>query len=227
MLGRPNVGDAAVHHQLAGMMVERLGVHRADQGDVVGAGRQVRQEVGQLHAALAVLRELARAAHQTGALLLDEGEADVLGHRLGQLLAVQLVELGLGVEEVDLAGSAFEIDADARLGLGGEVRGLGRQWIGVIRRLGLGGEEAVVAEHRRQGQHADAAGRGGQEVAARLLDVSLEGIHQQWLPLKFMATLGLSSGSQSQTIAHGALDFLQGFRREPSGSFFGKSARIQ
>ena len=37
------------------MMIERVGVHRADQGDVVGAGAEVRQQVGQLHAALAVL----------------------------------------------------------------------------------------------------------------------------------------------------------------------------
>jgi len=87
------------------MMVERLGVHRANQGDVVGAGRQVRQEVGQLHAALAVLREDARAAQDAGAVLLDEGEADVLRQRLGQFLSLQLVEFRLGVEQVELAGA--------------------------------------------------------------------------------------------------------------------------
>ena len=49
------------------------------------------------------------------------------GHRLGQLLAVQLVELRLGIEQVDLAGRAFEVDADAALRLGSEVRRPGRQ----------------------------------------------------------------------------------------------------
>ena len=106
MLGRPNCVCPGVHQQLAGMMVERLGVHRADQRDVVGTGRQVRQEVGKLHAALAVLGELPRAAQNRGRLLLDEGEPDVLGERLRQLLAVQLVELRLGVEKIESGSDA-------------------------------------------------------------------------------------------------------------------------
>ena len=135
---------------------------------------QVRQEVGQLHAALAVLRELARAAQEAGRLLLDEGEADVLGHRLGQLLAVQLVELRLGVEQVDLARGAFEVDADAVLRLGREVRRLRRQ----RRARGVrGDEQALVAEQRGEGEQADAAGAGGQEVAAGAGQQLVGGVH--------------------------------------------------
>ena len=65
----------------------------SSEANVIDAGGQVRQEVRQLHAALSVLRKLARTAEQPGRLLLDEGEAHVLGHRLGQGLAVQIVEL--------------------------------------------------------------------------------------------------------------------------------------
>ena len=90
------------------------------------------------------LRELARAAQQRGRLLLDEGEAHVLGHRLGQRLAVQFVELRLGVEQVDLARRAFEVDADAVLGLRRRSAAAAARadW---PRRAALGGEQAVVA----------------------------------------------------------------------------------
>ena len=158
-------------------MIEGVGVHGADQGEVVGAGRQVRQEVGQLHAALSVLRELAWAAHEPRRLLLQEGEADVLGHRLGQLLAVQLVELRLGIEQVDLAGRAFEIDADTRFGLRREVRCLRGERIGC-----LGGEQAIVAQKRGQGGQADAARRARQEAAAGTQEEVVGGVHESNSP---------------------------------------------
>jgi hypothetical protein len=52
-------------------------------GDVIDARGQVRQEVGQLHAAFAVFREPPRAAHEPGAFLLDEGEATAYADRSG------------------------------------------------------------------------------------------------------------------------------------------------
>src|SRR6266542_1016044 len=101
--------------------------------------------------------EAARAAQQARPLTLDEGEADVARHRLRESLAVQGVEARLGVEQVDLTGSAFEVDANAGRGRWGEVR---------PESGGFGGEGTVVLQERRQGQQADAAGAGREEVTA-------------------------------------------------------------
>src|SRR5262249_6107874 len=144
-------------------------------GDVIGTSSQVRQEVGQLHAALAVLGELARAAEEAGAVLLDEGEAHLVGHRVGQFLAVQLVGPGLRIEQVDLTGGTFEIDADTRLGLGREVR---RPRGERVEGRGLGVEKAGVAEKRGQRQQADAVGAGGEEVAAGLEEAFVYRVHE-------------------------------------------------
>ena len=97
-------------------MVERLGMHRAHPANVVGAGRQVRPEVGELHAALAVLVEATRTAHEPRRLALNERKTHVARHRLRQRLAVQLVQLRLGVPKVDLAGSALHVHVDDALG---------------------------------------------------------------------------------------------------------------
>ena len=56
---------------------------------------EVRQQVGQLHAALAVRRELPRAGPQRG-VLLDEGEAHVLHQRSGSCWPLSSVSFGLG-----------------------------------------------------------------------------------------------------------------------------------
>src|SRR5262249_28013750 len=125
------------------------------------------------HATLSVLREGARAAEDASALLLDEGEADVPGQRLGQFLAVQLVELRLGVEQVELAGGAFEVDADAAFGLRREVR---RPWGQRVDRL-VGDEQAVLLQERGDGEQTDAAGAGGQEVASRLQEARVQRVH--------------------------------------------------
>ena len=150
------------------MVVERLGVHRADQRDVVGARRRgaaaSRTAPCRTGRACVNLRGLPM---RRGRLLLDEGEADVLGHRLGQRLAVQLVELRLGVEQVDLAGRAFQVDADAGLRLGGEVRRPRRERVRRARRRVAPASRPSCLQQRRQGEHADAAGAGGEEIAAR------------------------------------------------------------
>src|SRR5580692_5125104 len=98
------------------MMIELVRVHRADHQHVVRAGGKMRQKITELHAALAMSAELARRAEQNGRFLLDEGEPYVLDQRLGKRLTIQLVELGLGIEQIDLAGSPFQKDENALLG---------------------------------------------------------------------------------------------------------------
>lgn len=88
------------------MMVERLGMHRPDQGDVVGTPAKMRQEVGRFHAALPAWDERAVATENPGRFLLKRGERTFLVNDSGNA-AVQLVELRFGVEQVNVTGSAF------------------------------------------------------------------------------------------------------------------------
>ena len=64
---------AGVHEDLPGRMVELRRVHRADDRDVVGDRRQVRQQLRELGARLAVPLERERRAEQPRRAL-DEGE---------------------------------------------------------------------------------------------------------------------------------------------------------
>src|SRR5262249_12074880 len=108
-----------------------------------------------LHATLPARRERAGAAHQDRPFLLNESKADILRHRFGQLLAVEFIELRLGIEQVDLARAAFEIDANAVFGLSAEVPAAGR-------------EQATGEQHLRDGEQANATGAAGEEFSARV-----------------------------------------------------------
>ena len=72
---------AGVHEDLAGRVVELRRVHRAHDGDVVGDRRQVRQQLRQLGAGLAVPLERERRAEQLRHAL-DEREPLALEHEL-------------------------------------------------------------------------------------------------------------------------------------------------
>jgi hypothetical protein len=93
--------------------------HRPDQADVVGDAAQVREQLAELRAALPVLVELERAAHQQVVLAAGLEALDVSG----VLLAVALLQLRFGVEEVDLARPADLHQQDHGLGPAGEVAG--------------------------------------------------------------------------------------------------------
>ena len=135
-------------------MIECVGVHRPDQRDVIDTRREMRKVVTQLHAALAMRLKLERAAHQDGGFLLNEREPHVLGHRLGQRLAVQFLQLRLLVEQVNLTRCPFEKDEDARLRLRCKVR-LAR--CERVRRRFRRREQAVSLQHRQQSQLAHTA----------------------------------------------------------------------
>ena len=59
---------AGVHHQHRRLVVRDVGVHRANHADVVGAGADVREQLADLEAALAVSREFERRLHQGAGL---------------------------------------------------------------------------------------------------------------------------------------------------------------
>ena len=62
MLGRPGCWRPVWMNVMAGIVVDRLGVHRRDDAEVVGDSRGVRQQLADPGAALAVLREVERRA---------------------------------------------------------------------------------------------------------------------------------------------------------------------
>ncbi len=127
-------------------------------------------EVGIFHATLAVRFEYARARQHRGGGL-DERQFELAGHGWRQRLAVPLLQLRLGIEQVHLAGRAFHEHEDDVLGFGRKRRRFGRQWIGA-----QGSRASVAAEQIRQRNGAQSARAIAQEQspAVNLLEL-LEG----------------------------------------------------
>src|SRR5262249_49583334 len=107
---------------------------------------------------------LAGAAEQLG-VALDEGEPLALGERFRHLLAVELVQFGLRLEEFELAGGAGHEQVDDRLGPGGEVRLLPGEPV-LSRRLVVC-PQRVAAEQRTQCYGPEADGAIVEEVPPR------------------------------------------------------------
>ena len=130
------VGDPRAHRGVAGALVageqqhlgggvvELVGPHRVDDRHVVDDRGEVRQQLADPRAALAVLGELVGRAEELGRAL-DEGEPLALEDFLGAGRAVELVELGLVVEQVVLRRRAGHVQVDDPLGLGRQQR---RPW---------------------------------------------------------------------------------------------------
>ena len=115
-------GRSGVHQQLAGNVVELISVHRTHEADVVRDRADVRDQIRQLHAALPVPLECSGRPHHARRLLREECEAHVFQHRLGQRLAVELVQGRLRIVKIHLARPALQIDVDAALRAGLVVR---------------------------------------------------------------------------------------------------------
>jgi len=175
--GQTKLRASAVQHELAGMVVELIRVQAANHEPVIGLLRHVRQQIAEIHAALAMLRKLARAAHELRGLFADEGKAHVLRHAVRQRLAVQFIELRLRIEEIHLAGTTFEEDEDAVLRLRREMRRLRQQRIGSNGRFGT--ENAFLRQQGAQRERAEAAGGRVEELAACLLNLMLDGMHER------------------------------------------------
>ncbi len=108
----------------------------------------------------------------TAALGLGEGQAQVFGEFGWQGLAMPLLEFRLGIEEIDLAGSALHEHEDDILCLGREVRLTRRERV-----LLHGGAAAFTLQHLRQRDGADAAGAIPKELAATLNSAELFQVH--------------------------------------------------
>ena len=159
-------GVTAVHEHEGWLVIRDVGLHGADDGEVVGAAGDVGENVADLEAALAVRREF--EGRGKGRACLAFG-AEVGG---GQGLAGKTGEGGLGVKGVHMRRAAVEEKVDDAFGFRSEVRRARGEGIGVGCEGG-GGRGVCVGEERggfaeetgeREGTHAHAAAE--EEIAA-------------------------------------------------------------
>ncbi len=118
---------AGVHLAHAAHVVQAVGMATANDGDVVHAGGDFRIPVADPNARLSVLGEFALGAQQRRVGRAAHGRERAV-EAIGQRLAGQLVELGLGIEQVDVAGPAVEEAPDDALGRGPESAIAGERW---------------------------------------------------------------------------------------------------
>ena len=157
---------AAVHQHQRRLMIGHVGVHRADDAEVVGVRTGGSgEQLADLQTALPVPAKLERRAHGGAGL--------ALGAEVGarQRLSVVLRQQGLGVERVDVRRAAVHEQVDDLLGPGGELgrpRGQGIERIGRRRarpRRGERSEPAVVGQHARQADEAEAHAAAVEDLA--------------------------------------------------------------
>src|SRR5690606_19376896 len=92
---------AGIDEELRRGVVELVGPHRADHAQLVGDPVEMRERVGEPHAALAISREgPSRAEEHRRAR--SEREALAAKVALGARLAIETHELGLVVEEIEV-----------------------------------------------------------------------------------------------------------------------------
>ena len=123
---------------------------RADHREIIDTTGQIREQVGNLDPALAVLAKFPAAAEQTG-VFLNELILRVAEFRRPRL-SVEFVQEGLGVEGLEMAWAAGHEQEDHGLGLGlGQMRRLRCERIDTRR------AQAVGLEDRSKRHAAEAA----------------------------------------------------------------------
>ena len=149
-------------------MIDLLGLHRADDADLVGDAGDVREQVGDLLARLAVLLEFDERPARLEHGVLKLGELLPLGERLGERLAVELLQLGLVVEALELRRAARHAEVDHPLGLdagSGAAATTPRQRPSPLAMSGAA-DAGTVGSSRASAQPAQAVGRAVEEGPA-------------------------------------------------------------
>ena len=177
----------------ARLVVDRRGVHRADEAhvlrDAAGVGQEFRQPEAVLVVLEAVEAELRRRDGEARLPARHRREALAVPDRVGQVLVEVLGEARLVVVEVELARRALHVHVDDALRLRGEVRrgrgGTARREPGV-RGQAVGAEDRrrrvrarthELGERRATEARAERAGDLPEEAAARQVEeVLLEAV---------------------------------------------------
>jgi len=159
----PETGRAGIEEQLGGRVVELIGVHRLDDGDVVGDVLEVRQEFAHPRSRFAALLEFVRRAQHFG-MPFDEGEATPFQKGIGAGLHVAFDQLGFKVEQFLLRRGAGHVQKDDAFRFGGhaEFGGVRISAFGFI-----GRDTLVVSQQRAERHRTDAGGTLREEVAPR------------------------------------------------------------
>ena len=107
-----------------GIVIDRLGVHRPDERELVGNPRSVRQQLAHPSAGFPVLPEVVPGLVNRERLLggRHAGQTLASANGIGQFRTVELLEPWLVVEEVELRRPAALEQVDDVLGLGRKVR---------------------------------------------------------------------------------------------------------
>jgi hypothetical protein len=147
------------------IVVDRLGVHRADEAKIIGDAREVREQFAHPRPALTLAGEAEdRGGHRKTLLARGHrGEPLPLADRFGQILAALRLHLRLGIEEVHLRGRAGLEEVDDPLCLRGMVR---------ERRSGGsgGGSRASQQPGQRRGAEGGAAALQEKAAVEEILD---------------------------------------------------------
>ncbi len=143
-----STGDlrAALEEGDGGIVVDGLGVHRADEADVVGEAGDVGEELGDFVPGFTMFLEFVFGSGDGEGLLAGghAGFALVQFDEFAEFLAVVFLEPGFVVEKVLGGGGAALKEVDHALGLG----------CGLGERFG----SKIIAEHGSEGGDADTAG---------------------------------------------------------------------
>src|SRR5262249_1236880 len=148
--------EAAVLHERGRAVDVALGHHGVEEADVIDTAADVRHQVADILAALAVRLPAPRALHARARNALEQ--FDLAGGV--ELLAIALDELRLVVEGIDLAGGTGHEELHHALGPGRMVQAA------VELRIGGGGrEQPVAAEELRKGEGAEAVAGLPEKIA--------------------------------------------------------------
>ena len=104
-------------------MIRDVGMHRANNTDIIDAGSDMRKEVADLDPGFAVLPELKRR-HQQAACLSFR-----LEFRVGWTLPIVLFECRLWVERVHLGGTTIHKQMNDMFGSWSKMRHSGCHWV--------------------------------------------------------------------------------------------------
>ena len=161
---------ARVQQQFGGRVVELVGVHRADEADLVGHFLKVRKPIGNPEPRLADLTKRIDGPQQLRHAA-DEGEALAFEKLLRAILAVERFQLRLVLEQLELAGRAGQVQINDALRFRGEVPMARRQGLCRIELSRQSGDAAHMirpnAKHQRRQARPATPSRSAGEWRAR------------------------------------------------------------
>ncbi len=157
--GAGHLGVAAVHQHERRLVIRHLRLHRANDAQIVRVPRRLLKQAADLQAAVPVSLEFKRRRHRRPRFALG---FQIL-HR--QRLAVVAREHRLGVEGIDVGGTAVEEEVNDALGAGRKVGAARRERVERVDGLTCAGDGGV-AQQRGEAERAHAHAAALQQFPA-------------------------------------------------------------